>query len=110
MKCVTKLFCLAGMISSTTMGCATELPSWRATPARRAQADGAIVTLQVHVVDETGAPVEDAYVGVGFWAPRGPESIDCMGRDFLVIASYRQNLGIGFRTYGLASPLWGGKS
>ena len=71
MKCVTKLFCLAWMISSTTMGCATELPSWRATPARRALADGAIVTLQIHVVDETGAPVEDASVGVGFWAPQG---------------------------------------
>ena len=62
---------VAGVISLLTMGCATEQPWWKATPARRAQADGAIVTLQVHVVDETGAPVEDASVGVGFWAPQG---------------------------------------
>ena len=73
MKRIIKLFCLTWMILLTTMGCATEQPWWEATPARRARADGALVTLQVHVVDETGAPVEDAYVGVGFWAPRGPE-------------------------------------
>lgn len=64
----TKFFCLAWAISMS-------FPLWSEEgSARRARADGAIVTLQVRVVDETGTPVEDAYVGVGFWAPRGPET------------------------------------
>ena len=68
MNAFIKYFCLtwAVLISFSLWG--------EEGAARWARADGAIVTLQVHVVDETGAPVEDASVGVGFWAPRGPET------------------------------------
>ena len=62
MKCVIKLFCLAWMIALLTMGCATEQPWWKATPARWARADGAIATLQLHVTDDKGTPVEGATV------------------------------------------------
>ena len=79
MKCVIKLFCLAWMIALLTMGCATEQPWWKATPARWARADGAIATLQLHVTDDKGTPVEGATVWVNFWKPGSSEGNQAFG-------------------------------